>query len=38
MQSADSTATPDKSAGQGGVQLGNDDTNTYAQMTVMVSY
>ena len=30
--------TPDKSAGQGGVQLGNDDTNTYAQMTVMVSY
>ena len=30
--------TPDKSAAQGGVQLGNDDTNTYAQMTVTVSY
>jgi hypothetical protein len=30
--------TPSKSAGQGGVQLGNDDTNTYAQMIVTVSY
>ena len=30
--------TPSKSAGDGGVQLGNDDTNTYAQMTVTVSY
>ena len=29
---------PDKSTGQGGVQLGNDDTNTYAQMIVMMSY
>ena len=30
--------TPSKSAGQGGVQLGKDDTNTYAQMMVTVSY
>lgn len=27
---------PDKSAGQGGVQSGNDDTSTYAQMIVTV--
>jgi hypothetical protein len=29
---------PDKSAGQGGVQLGNNHTNTYAQMTVTASF
>ena len=29
---------PDKSAEQGGVQLGNDDTNTYAQMIVEVLF
>ena len=30
--------TPDKSADDGGPQVGNNDTNTYAQMTVMMSF
>jgi hypothetical protein len=30
--------TPDKSAEQGGAQLGNDHTNTYAQLIVTVSF
>jgi len=29
--------TPDESASQGGVQLGNNDTNIFAQITVVVS-
>ena len=30
--------TPDKSAEQGGVQLGNHHTNTFAQITMMASF
>ena len=28
---------PEKSAEEGGIQLGNSDTNVYAQATMMVS-